>query len=205
MLRSFLYISLLAISLTYMPYLSRTALHTSRQLVNTAKSTLTHGSLAARSISIASPASALGAGAGAGSARANAFSSTARYAGIFSPFALFSSSSSSSSSAGQQAVNTDSEMSGSAVKKSESEWQAQLSPEQVSIPAVSVCLGVAACQLLDILADIQFRVIRQKGTERPGSHPYDKKSQNDEGVYRESAIDGNIYASCSLTFRLRGM
>jgi peptide methionine sulfoxide reductase MsrB len=32
---------------------------------------------------------------------------------------------------------------------------------------------------------VQFRVIRQKGTERPGSHPYDKKSQNDEGVYRE--------------------
>jgi len=28
----------------------------------------------------------------------------------------------------------------------------------------------------------QFRVLRQKGTERPGSHEYDKKF--DEGVYR---------------------
>lgn len=29
----------------------------------------------------------------------------------------------------------------------------------------------------------QFRVLRQKGTERPGSHPYDHS--NDKGVYRE--------------------
>lgn len=44
------------------------------------------------------------------------------------------------------------------VKKSDSEWQAQLSPEQ-------------------------FRVLRKQGTERPGTGKYNKFKE--EGVYRE--------------------
>jgi hypothetical protein len=44
------------------------------------------------------------------------------------------------------------------VKKSDSEWQAQLSPEQ-------------------------FRVLRKQGTERPGTGKYDKFKE--EGIYRE--------------------
>lgn len=31
----------------------------------------------------------------------------------------------------------------------------------------------------------QFRILRQKGTEPAGSHPFDRKSAADEGVYRE--------------------
>jgi hypothetical protein len=45
-----------------------------------------------------------------------------------------------------------------AVKKSDSEWQAQLSPEQ-------------------------FRVLRKQGTERPGTGKYNKFKE--EGIYRE--------------------
>ncbi|WWC69150.1 methionine-R-sulfoxide reductase [Kwoniella pini CBS 10737] len=54
------------------------------------------------------------------------------------------------------------------VKKSEDEWHAVLSPEQ-------------------------FRVIREKGTERPGSHAYDKK--NDAGVYHCAGCDAPLYTS----------
>ncbi|WWD09827.1 methionine-R-sulfoxide reductase [Kwoniella europaea PYCC6329] len=54
------------------------------------------------------------------------------------------------------------------VKKNDDEWHAILSPEQ-------------------------FRVIRQKGTERPGSHAYDKK--NDDGVYHCAACDAPLYTS----------
>nr|XP_018263539.1 methionine-R-sulfoxide reductase [Kwoniella dejecticola CBS 10117]OBR85697.1 methionine-R-sulfoxide reductase [Kwoniella dejecticola CBS 10117] len=54
------------------------------------------------------------------------------------------------------------------VKKSDDEWHAVLSPEQ-------------------------FRVIREKGTERPGSHAYDKK--NDAGVYHCAACDAPLYTS----------
>lgn len=45
------------------------------------------------------------------------------------------------------------------VKKSDSEWQAQLTPEQ-------------------------FRVLRKQGTERPGTGKYDKFKE--EGIYRKS-------------------
>jgi peptide-methionine (R)-S-oxide reductase len=44
------------------------------------------------------------------------------------------------------------------IQKSDQEWHTVLSPEQ-------------------------FRVLREKGTERPGSHEFDKKK--DDGVYRE--------------------
>jgi len=54
------------------------------------------------------------------------------------------------------------------VKKSDQEWHAVLSPEQ-------------------------FRVLREKGTERPGSHAYDKKT--DEGVYCCAACDAPLYKS----------
>lgn len=59
-------------------------------------------------------------------------------------------------------------MSAPNVNKTDAEWRAQLSPEQ-------------------------FRVLRQKGTEAPGSHPYDKKQ--DEGVYSCAACDAPLYTS----------
>lgn len=97
-------------------------------------------SSSARSISIPRPLAGL---------RASPVATT--LSGITLPFALFSSSSASKAK--------DDMAPGAApnVQKSESEWQAILSPEQ-------------------------FRVIRQKGTERPGSHKYDHSF--DKGVYR---------------------
>lgn len=59
-------------------------------------------------------------------------------------------------------------MSAPKVNKTDAEWRAQLSPEQ-------------------------FRVLRQKGTEAPGSHPYDKKQ--DEGTYNCAACDAPLYTS----------
>ncbi|ORX33831.1 SelR domain-domain-containing protein [Kockovaella imperatae] len=56
------------------------------------------------------------------------------------------------------------------VQKSDSEWQAILSKEQ-------------------------FRVIREKGTERPGSHEYDRKTSADEGVYHCAACDAPLFVS----------
>jgi peptide-methionine (R)-S-oxide reductase len=47
------------------------------------------------------------------------------------------------------------------VVKSKTEWQAQLTPEQ-------------------------FRVVREKGTERPGTGKYDKHKES--GVYREFGL-----------------
>ena len=54
------------------------------------------------------------------------------------------------------------------VKKSDSEWQAQLTPEQ-------------------------FRVLRKQGTERPGTGKYDKFKE--EGIYRESPLQITIQLS----------
>ncbi|WVN86602.1 methionine-R-sulfoxide reductase [Cryptococcus depauperatus CBS 7841] len=54
------------------------------------------------------------------------------------------------------------------VQKSENEWHAILSPEQ-------------------------FRVLRQKGTERPNSHPYDHSF--DKGVYHCAGCDAPLYTS----------
>lgn len=54
------------------------------------------------------------------------------------------------------------------VQKSDDEWHAILSPEQ-------------------------FRVLRQKGTERPGSHPYDHSFN--EGVYHCAGCDAPLYTS----------
>ncbi|WVF71918.1 methionine-R-sulfoxide reductase [Kwoniella sp. CBS 6097] len=54
------------------------------------------------------------------------------------------------------------------VKKGDDEWHAVLSPEQ-------------------------FRVLRQKGTERPGSSAYDKKT--DDGVYHCAGCDAPLYTS----------
>jgi peptide-methionine (R)-S-oxide reductase len=53
-------------------------------------------------------------------------------------------------------------------KKSDQEWRAILSPEQ-------------------------FRVIREKGTERPGTGKYDKFSE--EGVYECAACKAPLYKS----------
>ncbi|ORZ14665.1 peptide methionine sulfoxide reductase B2, chloroplastic [Absidia repens] len=52
--------------------------------------------------------------------------------------------------------------------KTESEWQAVLTPQQ-------------------------FRVLRQKGTEAPGSGEYDKHTK--EGVYNCAACDAPLYTS----------
>ncbi|WVQ78495.1 methionine-R-sulfoxide reductase [Cryptococcus sp. DSM 104549] len=54
------------------------------------------------------------------------------------------------------------------VQKTDEEWHAVLSPEQ-------------------------FRVIRGKGTERPGSSPYDHSFE--EGVYNCAACDAPLYTS----------
>ncbi|BEI89374.1 uncharacterized protein CcaverHIS019_0207360 [Cutaneotrichosporon cavernicola] len=54
------------------------------------------------------------------------------------------------------------------VNKSDAEWQAQLSPEQ-------------------------FRVLRRQGTERPGSHEFDKKDA--AGVYTCAGCDAPLYTS----------
>ncbi|KAI5788121.1 peptide methionine sulfoxide reductase B3 [Pyronema domesticum] len=53
-------------------------------------------------------------------------------------------------------------------QKSESEWRAVLSPEQ-------------------------FRILREKGTERPGTGEYDKKM--DPGVYTCAGCDAPLYKS----------
>ncbi|KAI5452918.1 Peptide methionine sulfoxide reductase B5 [Naganishia albida] len=55
-----------------------------------------------------------------------------------------------------------------AVKKSDSEWQAQLTPEQ-------------------------FRVLRKQGTERPGTGKYNKFKE--EGIYRCAGCDAPLYKS----------
>ncbi|KAH0614869.1 uncharacterized protein H6S33_000505 [Morchella sextelata] len=54
------------------------------------------------------------------------------------------------------------------VQKSNEEWQAVLSPEQ-------------------------FRILREKGTERPGTSEYDKHSQ--PGVYNCAGCDAPLYKS----------
>ncbi|WVQ71888.1 methionine-R-sulfoxide reductase [Cryptococcus sp. DSM 104548] len=54
------------------------------------------------------------------------------------------------------------------VQKSDDEWHAILSPEQ-------------------------FRVLREKGTERPGSSPYDHSFDN--GVYHCAGCDAPLYTS----------
>jgi len=54
------------------------------------------------------------------------------------------------------------------VNKTEEEWQAILSPEQ-------------------------FRILRQKGTERAGTGIYDR--HNDDGTYRCAACDAPLYKS----------
>merc|ERR1711879_79543 len=56
------------------------------------------------------------------------------------------------------------------VQKSDSEWRAELSPEQ-------------------------FRILRQKGTEMAGSHPFDRKSPADQGVYTCAGCDAPLYTS----------
>jgi peptide-methionine (R)-S-oxide reductase len=56
----------------------------------------------------------------------------------------------------------------SSKRKSESEWQAELSPEQ-------------------------FRILRQKGTEAPGTGKYNKRS--DEGVYTCAGCGTPLYKS----------
>ncbi|KAF9531715.1 peptide methionine sulfoxide reductase msrB [Crepidotus variabilis] len=54
------------------------------------------------------------------------------------------------------------------IKKSEAEWQAVLSPEQ-------------------------FRVLREKGTERPGTGEYNKHKES--GVYTCAGCDTPLYTS----------
>lgn len=82
--------------------------------------------------------------AGTGLAAVSLFSTTPNNMGLFS--------------GNKNQVDSEHAPKEPAVKKSDSEWQAQLSPEQ-------------------------FRVLRKQGTERPGTGKYDKFKE--EGIYRE--------------------
>jgi hypothetical protein len=98
-------------------------------------------------------------------------------------FSLFSTTPSNMGlfSGNKNQVDNDQAPKEPAVKKSDSEWQAQLSPEQ-------------------------FRVLRKQGTERPGTGEYNKFKE--EGVYREylglflTCRDHALYIDEAFTYRL---
>lgn len=73
------------------------------------------------------------------------------------------------------------------VNKSDSEWRAILSPEQVTL----------AIHLLVILSwlnpFLQFRILRKKGTEQPGTGEYNK--HHEEGVYSCVGCGTSLYKS----------
>ncbi len=72
--------------------------------------------------------------------------------------------------------------------KSDSEWRAVLSPEQVRV----ICRT-----LIDLVASpmciLQFRILRQKGTEPAGTGKFDK--HYDEGVYTCAGCGTPLYKS----------
>ncbi len=70
------------------------------------------------------------------------------------------------------------------INKSDAEWRAILSPEQVCQRFVKVSLLKSARQ---------FRILRQKGTERPGTGEYDKHKE--EGVYNCAGCGTALYKS----------
>ena len=80
-------------------------------------------------------------------------------------------------------------MSNSAAK-SDAEWRAVLSPEQVcDIPSIQY---FSVANHLD-LADPQFRILRQKGTEASGTGEYNKHTAS--GVYACAGCGTPLYKS----------
>ena len=80
-------------------------------------------------------------------------------------------------------------MSNSAAK-SDAEWRAVLSPEQVcDIPSIQY---FSVANRLD-LADSQFRILRQKGTEASGTGEYNKHTAS--GVYACAGCGTPLYKS----------
>ena len=80
-------------------------------------------------------------------------------------------------------------MSNSTVK-SDAEWRAVLSPEQVcGIPSIQY---FSVANQLD-LADPQFRILRQKGTEASGTGEYNKHTAS--GVYACVGCGTPLYKS----------
>lgn len=78
-------------------------------------------------------------------------------------------------------------MSDSSKAKPESEWQAVLSREQVRRISCSLFI------LMLMRLSLQFRVLRGKGTEAPGTGKYDKWSK--EGVYSCAGCGTPLYKS----------
>lgn len=80
--------------------------------------------------------------------------------------------------------------------KSEQEWKAVLSPAQVR---VSLLHTYSAC-IIDTLTLKQFKILRQKGTEPPGTGEYDKFY--DDGVYSCAGCGTALYKSTT-KFKVR--
>jgi hypothetical protein len=72
------------------------------------------------------------------------------------------------------------------VEKPESDWQAQLSAEQV----LFVCVIILGC-ISPSSHLVQFRVLRQKGTERAGTGEYNKHYE--KGIYRCAGCDTPLF------------
>ena len=75
--------------------------------------------------------------------------------------------------------------------KSEGEWRAVLSPEQVR----SMITHRGHIQIADNHYSMQFRILRQKGTEPAGSGQYDKFYE--EGVYACAGCGTPLYKSAT--------
>lgn len=75
------------------------------------------------------------------------------------------------------------------VKKSDSEWRATLSPEQVSLE-----FKLNVIHRLTIVF-YQFRILRQKGTEAAGTGEYDKHYE--AGVYTCAGCGTPLYKSAT--------
>ncbi len=79
-------------------------------------------------------------------------------------------------------------MSDPSKSKSESEWRAILNPEQVREARVYAALFSANIPP-------QFRILREKGTERAGTGKYDKFSE--EGMYTCAGCGTPLYKSAT--------